>query len=173
MAPPPEIKNLKELIEPNLNGAKIIDYTSKYLTKPGDNYGSTILSISAKVQKGSDEPTILELVAKLPPSSPAFFRMFQAPITCVKENLAYDTVASTLINFQKERNVHRSDIIDLFPKFYGARHSLDPDAKLADLDSLLLLENLKFQGFSVGQKDIGFDEDTTLLVLKVNSLIHF
>lgn len=72
---PPEIKNLNELIEPNLDGAKLIEYTSKYLTKPGDNYGSTILSVSAIVQKDSEEPTTLELVAKLPPSSPAFFRI--------------------------------------------------------------------------------------------------
>lgn len=94
--------------------------------------------------------------------------MFQVPITCVKENLTYDTVASTLIKFQNERNVHKSDIIDFFPKFYGVRNSLDPEAKLADTDALLLMENLKFEGFTIGQKDIGFDEETTLLILMVN-----
>lgn len=172
MVPPPEIKNLKELIEPNLDGAKLIDYTTKYLTKPGENYGSTILSVSAKIQQGSDEPTTLELVAKLPPSSPAFFSMFQAPLTCVKENLTYDQVASTLINFQKEKNVHRSDIIDFFSKCYGARNSLDADAKLADTDAVLLLENLKFKGFTIGQKNIGFDEETTLLILMNLAKLH-
>lgn len=172
MVPPPEIKNLAELIEPNLDGAKLVSYSQKYLTKPGDNYGSTILSITAIVQKDSEEPTTLELVAKLPPSSPAFFSMFQAPLTCVKENLTYDKVASTLINFQKERNVHRSDLIDFFPKCYGARNSLDKNAKLADTDALLLLENLKFQGFTVDQKDIGFDEETTLLILQNLAKLH-
>lgn len=69
MSSPPKIDNLKELLEPYLDGAKLIDYKTKYLTKPGDNYGSTILALSTTIQKDDEEPTKLELVAKMPPET--------------------------------------------------------------------------------------------------------
>lgn len=167
MSLPPQIDNLKDLLEPYLDGAKLIDYTTKYLTKPGDNYGSTILALSATIQTRDDEPTKLELVAKMPPETAAMFQMFQVPLTCIKENETYLQIASTLINLQKEANVPKSDLINVFPDFFGARISLDPEAKIADMGALLILENLKMKGFEVGDRLTGFDEDTTLLVLKV------
>lgn len=168
MSLPPQIDNLKELLEPYLDGAKLIDYTTKYLTKPGDNYGSTILALSANIQNISDDqPTKLELVAKMPPETADFFHMFQVQLTCIKENETYLQIASTLINLQKEANVPESDLINVFPDFFGARISLDPKAKIADMGALLILENLKMKGFEVGDRLTGFDEDTTLLVLKV------
>ena len=42
-----EIRKLKELLEPVLNGHRIRDYSTKYLTPLGENYGSTILALSA------------------------------------------------------------------------------------------------------------------------------
>lgn len=168
MSAPPEIKNLKQLLEANLDGIKLIDYSTKYLTKPGDNYGSTMLGLSAVVQKGTDEPYTLEMVAKMPPETSIFYEMFQIPLTSVKENGTYGQIASTLLKHQKEANVPEADLIDVFPICYGSRISLDPNAELADSGSLLLLENLRFSGFTVGQRDIGFDEKTTLLILKVN-----
>lgn len=167
MSSPPQIENLKELLEPYLDGAKLIDYKTKYLTKPGDNYGSTILALSANIQNGDEEPTILELVAKIPPETAAFFQMFQVPLTCIKENETYFQIIPTLINLQREANVPESDLINVFPNFFGARISLDPEAKIADMGALLILENLKMKGFEVGDRLIGFDEDTSLLVLKV------
>lgn len=167
MSAPPEIQNLKEILEENLDGAKLIDYSTKYLTKPGDNYGSTMLGLSAIMQKGSDEPFTLEMVAKMPPETTIFYDMFQIPLTSVKENGTYGEIAATLLKHQKEANVPEADLIDVFPKCYGSRISLDPNAKLADSGSLLLLENLRFSGFTVGERDVGFDEETTFLILKV------
>lgn len=171
MTAPPEIKNLKELLEANLIGTKLIDYSSKYLTKPGDNYGSTMLGVSAVVQKGNDEPFTLEIIAKMPPETTVFYEMFQIPLTAVKENGTYGLIASTLLEYQKEMNVPEADLIDVFPICYGSRISLDPNAKLADSGALLLLENLRFSGFTVGKRDVGFDEETTLLILKVKFLV--
>lgn len=170
MSSPPKIDNLKELLEPYLDGAKLIDYSTKYLTKPGDNYGSTILALSATIQSDDEELKKLELVAKMPPETAAFFQMFQVPLTCIKENETYLQIVPTLINFQKEAQIPESDLIDVFPNFYGARISLDPEAKIADMGALLILENLKIKGFEVGDRLTGFDEDTTLLVLKVRQI---
>lgn len=167
MSSPPDIVNLKELLEPYLDGAKLIDYSTKYLTKPGDNYGSTILALSANIQKLNEEPAILELVAKMPPETAALFQMFQIPLTCIKENETYFQIASTLKNLQMESNVPECDLISVFPIFFGARISLDPEAKVADMGALLILENLKMKGFEVGNRLIGFNVDTSLLVLKV------
>lgn len=49
-----EIKNLTELLEKSLK-RKVISYSLKYLTKPGDNYGSVMqaLSVVAAGKNGS------------------------------------------------------------------------------------------------------------------------
>lgn len=41
------------------------------------------------------------------------------------------------------------------------------DAKSADADAVLLLENTKFQHYVNGDRHVGFNADETLAVLKV------
>lgn len=51
-----EIRKLKEFLEKSL-GTKVLEYDLKYLTKPGDNYGSIIQSLDVKVEsKNGNDP---------------------------------------------------------------------------------------------------------------------
>ena len=51
-----EIKNLKEFLEKCL-GKPVLEYTLKPLTKPGDNYGSELQAVEAKLadKNGSNQ----------------------------------------------------------------------------------------------------------------------
>lgn len=50
MSQPPVIRNLKEFLEPILSpGTTVLNYRSKFLTAPGDNYGSTMLAVTVDV----------------------------------------------------------------------------------------------------------------------------
>lgn len=49
-----EIRFLKEFLEISL-GAKVIEYQLKFLTKPGDNYGSIIQSLEVKLTENDEK----------------------------------------------------------------------------------------------------------------------
>lgn len=55
MAKAPVIKDLRNFIESKLDGATVDNAIEiKYLTEPGDNYGSTMLKISIEVSEVAD-----------------------------------------------------------------------------------------------------------------------
>lgn len=52
--PQPEIKQFKEFLERKLNGAKVIEYKTRFLTKVGDNYGSTMLGATVHIKNSNN-----------------------------------------------------------------------------------------------------------------------
>ncbi len=49
-----EIKNFRSFLERYLdNNTKVLNYTTSFLTAVGDNYGSTMLAVTAKIQEGT------------------------------------------------------------------------------------------------------------------------
>lgn len=52
-----EIKYIKEFLEECLN-MKVIDYTIKPLTKPGDNYGGVLQSIEVRAFESNDSDKV-------------------------------------------------------------------------------------------------------------------
>lgn len=48
-----EIQQFREFLEKSLN-KRVLEYTLKPLTKPGDNYGSIIQSVDVKVTSDDD-----------------------------------------------------------------------------------------------------------------------
>lgn len=170
---PPKIENLGELIESNLNGSKILSYKTRYLTKPGDNYGSVMLGITANIKKPNGIIENLELVGKIPPTNEIYWRLFEPERSCPAENSIYLSVAPTLEKFQIENNVPESKRLDVFTKCYGARLSLDmSDNVTVDKNALLVLENLISNGYKLAAREDGFDYKHTIVTLKNLAQFH-
>ncbi|XP_055919220.1 uncharacterized protein LOC129951204 isoform X2 [Eupeodes corollae] len=175
MDKPPEIIDLAKIVEPHLeNDGKLISYSSRYLTKPGDNYGSVMLSITAEIKHTNDGHTEkLPLVAKLPPlTNEMFWTLFNPVVTALRENAIYEKVSPSLRQLQLDSEIPESEIIDVFAKHYGCRISLDENATILDRNAVLVLENLQISGYRPGNRRIMFDYDHTMLVLKYLANFH-
>uniref|UniRef100_A0A1B0D3I1 CHK kinase-like domain-containing protein n=1 Tax=Phlebotomus papatasi TaxID=29031 RepID=A0A1B0D3I1_PHLPP len=168
-----EVRDLASLLTPKLNGRKIMDCTTKNLTTVGDNYGSTMLSLTVKVgsEDGSEEEC-LQLVGKMCPTNKMLLDIFQVDITFTKEMTIYMVSVPEFLRLQEEENCPEDERLDMFIECYGSRTSLDPDTKSVDADAVLLLENVKVKGYIVGERSKGFDIEHTELILKNVAKFH-
>ncbi|XP_013103701.2 uncharacterized protein LOC106084516 [Stomoxys calcitrans] len=173
MAEAPKIIDLPSVIEPHLDGGKLISYTSRYLTKAGENYGSIMLAVIANIQKPSGEIEDLPLVAKLPPITNDFFwKLFKPERTCLTEIVFYRYLSAALRSMQLEEGIEESQLFDGFPQYYGSRISLNPDTELVDRDAVLVQENLQTMGFKAGNRHVMFNLEQTKFVLLETAKYH-
>ncbi|XP_055839495.1 uncharacterized protein LOC129907287 isoform X2 [Episyrphus balteatus] len=173
MGDPPEIKNLAKVVEPHLNGGQLISYSSRFLTKPGDNYGSVMMAISANIRNVDGTIEERPLVAKLPPiTNDLFWNIFNPEVTSLRENAIYENVSQDLLQLQLDRGIPESELIDVFAKSYGCRISLNENATVLDRDAVLVLENLQNNGYRAGKRQVMFDYDHIKLVLKYVAKYH-
>ncbi|XP_075153682.1 uncharacterized protein LOC142227167 [Haematobia irritans] len=173
MAEVPRIIDLPSVIEPHLGGGKLVSYTSRYLTKAGENYGSVMLAVTANIQKPSGEIEELPLVAKLPPITNDFFwEIFKPERTCLTENSVYKYLGPELRSMQLEEGIPESQLFDGFPQYYGSRISLNPDAEIVDRDAVLVQENLQTSGFKPGNRHVMFNFEQTKFILLELAKFH-
>ncbi|GAB0093276.1 uncharacterized protein DMENIID0001_083570 [Sergentomyia squamirostris] len=170
----PEVRDLTTLLTPKLNGKKVMKCMTKYLTAVGDNYGSTMLSLSVNVGSGEDinDEQSLELVAKMCPTNKMLLEIFQVDITFTKEISIYTVSVPEFLRLQEEQGCPEDEKLDVFIKCYGSRTSLDATAMKVDSDAVLLLENVKIQGYTVGDRSKGFDREHTELILRNVAKFH-
>lgn len=169
-----ELRELEALLQEKLHPTqKIKGFSTRSLTLVGDNYGSTMLALTVALEDSSTgDQDQLELVAKMVPSNPDFYKMFQVEETFVKESSIYTIVAPTLRAFQREKGVPEDQLLDSFVDCWGSRTSLDPEKKALDSDAVLILENLKFKGFTVGDRSKGFNLKHSEFILKNLASFH-
>lgn len=169
-----QLRNLNELLQGKLPpNYKIKDHAMKSLTVVGDNYGSTIFALTIFLEEEvTGKEDTLQLVAKMLPRNPYFYKMFQVDVTFVKESSMYAIVAPTLKAFQHEKGVPKEHVIDYFVEYWGSRQCLDPASDILDPDAVLVLENVKFKGFTVGDRAKGFDLAHAKFVLKNLANFH-
>lgn len=180
MAKTPEIENFEEIIDPYLKekGLKLLSYKSRFLTNPGENYGSTMLGITMNVQKSDGNIKEFECVAKLPPMLQEFWEMFQPENTFITETKFYTVLAPEFKKLQIEAGILKNDIIDIFPKCYGFRFNLNTksynnnDDEKVDKNATLVLENLMTCGYKCGDRFQGFDYEHTLIILRDLAYFH-
>ncbi|XP_055839679.1 uncharacterized protein LOC129907436 [Episyrphus balteatus] len=173
MAKPPKIIDLAKILEPHLNGGKLIDYSSRYLTKPGDNYGSVMLAISADIQNSDGQSEQLQLVAKLPPlTNELFWTLFNPLVTALRENAIYVELSPSLRQLQLDSGIPETEISDVFAEFYGCRISLDEKATVLDRNAVLVLENVQINGYKPGNRHNMFDYEHIKFVLKHLAKYH-
>ncbi|KAH8282180.1 hypothetical protein KR054_006037 [Drosophila jambulina] len=169
----PEIRDLGQVIEPHLGGARLLGYQASSLTQPGDNYGSVLLSIRVQLESSKGgEPFEQQLVAKVPPTDPKYWQFFQPERTCLTENAVYQVLAPALKTLQAEAGIPEESHFDGFPRYFGSRISLDLDSLTVDQDAVLVLENLRFSGFVSGQRLRPYDLRHTLLALRYLAEFH-
>ncbi|KAJ8874416.1 hypothetical protein PR048_025265 [Dryococelus australis] len=164
-------KDLDELLKPTLDaeGTKLKDFSVRYLTKPGDNYGSTMLAVDVNLTPG---PRTLPLVAKMLPKSAALQEEFQVEKSVRKEIDMYLLVRPALERIQKEYNVPGDKYLDVLPLCYGARISSKGDSGPVDATSVILQENLKAKGFETGDRLTGLNLEHCKLVVDKLARFH-
>lgn len=173
MAEVPKIIDLHKVIEPHLNGATLDSYESQYLTKPGDNYGSLMLAIHAKVKQDSGVIEDLPLIAKLPPlTNDLYWQIFQPERTCITENAVYKLLAPELIKIQLEAGVIPTKLFNGFPGYYGSRISLNTDATKVDRDAVLVQENVTARGYRPGNRHKPYDLAHAVLIMHYMAQYH-
>lgn len=169
----PEIKDLKSIVQPHLADGELQSYSARYLTKPGDNYGSCMLAIAAKIKKPNGLIEELPLIAKLPPlTNDLYWQIFQPERTCITENKMYEIVIPEIHLLQIEAGLSKDKLFDGLPSYYGSRISLDPIATKVDRDAVLVQENLQVSGYRAGNRHKMFDFVHAKLVLEYMAQYH-
>lgn len=139
-----QIEKLEELMRKYIAETQKVTGTKiSRLTAPGENFGSTILKLDLTLQDDDGKTEDLSVVAKLIPELEFFRMIFNVQVTFKIEAAFYEVIIPNLQDFQKQQGVQ--DVIDFFPKFYGARMNLDGSDRV-DGDAVILLENLKLSG---------------------------
>ncbi|CAD6998414.1 uncharacterized protein LOC101454585 [Ceratitis capitata] len=169
----PEIVDLKSVVDPHLNGGELQAYTARYLTKPGDNYGSCMLAVAARIKQPNALIEELPLIAKLPPvTNELFWQIFQPERTCITENKMYEIVVPEIHRLQLDAGLSKDKLFTALPKYYGSRISLDPNATKVDRDAVLVQENLQVSGYRAGNRHQMFDFVHAKLVLECMAQYH-
>ncbi|XP_069679413.1 uncharacterized protein [Periplaneta americana] len=169
-------QDLESLLRPQLGNEVIVEsFTSKFLTQPGENYGSTMLALEVNIIKGEDKATRskLNLVAKLVPPPGFLWKVFDPPTTAWKEILCYTSVKEEYEKLQKEKCIPKEKFLDVFPRCYGARTTLSKEiGEKADENAVLLLENLKTLNYCLGDRKKGLDLTHTRLAVSQLARFH-
>ena len=167
-----EIRNLAELIRPVLGpDRQLVSYKSSNLLSTGDNYGSVMLAIELTLKNsktGVEEK--LQCVGKMCPPSDFLWKLFNVKATVKKEIAMFNLVLPRLQRFQRDEGL--GWVIETFAKCYGSRISLDPDSNVVDKDAIILLENLKVQGYEVGDRFKGLDLETAEVIVDDLAKLH-
>ncbi|XP_017843919.2 uncharacterized protein LOC108600703 [Drosophila busckii] len=173
MAEVPKITDFHKVVEPHLHGATLESYESSYLTKPGDNYGSIMLSIKAKIKQPNGNKEELPLIAKLPPlTNDLYWQLFHPERTCITENTVYKNLGPELDKLQLEAGVLPTKLFDGFSRYYGSRISLNENSTVVDRDALLVQENLTVRGYKPGNRHDSYDLAHTVLILHYLAKFH-
>ncbi|OXU26565.1 hypothetical protein TSAR_012190 [Trichomalopsis sarcophagae] len=149
----------------------LVNYKVDNLIALGENFGSKILKIDAKIQLSKDSKTEnLYMIVKTVMDTD-----YEVDWTTLlrKEIFMYTHIITQYEKIEVQSGWKRgNDIKSIVPTLYGHRMSLDENRSTADQDALILLENLKVQGYYIGDKKIGLDFEHSTLTLKSLAKFH-
>lgn len=163
------IQKLDTLLAESLgNNIQIKHVEWKLLNAPGENYGSDMLAINVIVTRSSNNTEeTLDLVAKLPPTSAFLLDLFNSPVSFKKEIQFYNSMAKEFMKLQIESGINDPQLV---PKFFGGRLGLKPDK--FDGQAVILLENLKCNGYITEDRIFGLDKKHTEFAVKRLARMH-
>ncbi|KAI4470357.1 hypothetical protein MML48_1g10945 [Holotrichia oblita] len=166
-----EIKNFEELISSTLKpGQKLVSYEQKNLLPPGENYGSVLLQLILKIQNGDGKEEIISCVAKTCPPRGIIWEWFNTKVTFKTEINFYKVLLEEFKSFCRAIGVE--DVLNCFGRCLGARLSLNAESDEIDEDAVIVFENLKVQGFEMGDRFVGFNEASAKIILKDLAAMH-
>ncbi|CAB0040974.1 unnamed protein product [Trichogramma brassicae] len=126
----------------------VLDLRQTSLVPTGENYGSSILKVDVVVKKKPDAAEErLDLVAKMAPAAAVLQEWMNVKASMPKEIYIFKELIPQYRELQREVGIAEKDLIDVLPRYYGGRFSLDPEAHEVDFDAALLMENLKCIGY--------------------------
>lgn len=79
----------------------------------------------------------------------------------------YSEIVPAIKQFEAAADVPENERIDAFVQYFGSRLSLDPNAKNADADAIMILENVKSLNYFSPNRWIRLEKDEVLAFLKV------
>ncbi|XP_072400499.1 uncharacterized protein [Diabrotica undecimpunctata] len=163
------IKDLPALLSSKLGKKKIKDTKLSNLTAKGENFGSEMIKLDVTTVDENGKEETLHGVAKTLPKHEMMRQAFKVQVTYTNEMAFYDLILPTLQDFQRELGVKK--VIDWFPECYATRKNLNA-SDIIDDNAVIVLENLQISGFQNIDRYIGFDLDTTKLVLRDLASFH-
>ncbi|KAJ8675789.1 hypothetical protein QAD02_011575 [Eretmocerus hayati] len=167
------LNNLASLLRRSWNNEQlnVCDYDVADLVPIGENFGSHMIRVRAKVQHNKN--SVIkdhEFVAKtiLPTNCLInWTRLFE------KELFMYTTIVPFYREMEIESKTHEDEkICELFPTLCGYRMSLTPNSKIADEDAVILFQDLRVEGFRTMDRKIGLDMDHAEMALKALAKFH-
>ncbi|XP_066258010.1 uncharacterized protein [Euwallacea similis] len=168
----PTVRKLDEFLQQLLKPTeKIVDKQLSRFTSPGENYVSVLLRIVIKIEdtKTRNERTI-DSVAKLVPETELVEGLFEINQTVGAEFHYYHSIVPAFDKFLKSQGFPEG--ADFAVQFYCGRLGLT-DPKKADKDGIILLKNLRNDGYYVGaSKFEGLDLASTKVVLDSLAKFH-
>ncbi|XP_044016775.1 uncharacterized protein LOC122858132 [Aphidius gifuensis] len=164
------VKEIKSLIK-NVVGDdfEIIKKDWKYLTDPGENFGSLIFAIKLEIMK-NNKNEILHIVAKLPPPSLYLIKLFNSPFSFKKELVFYRDLTPAFIQLQIDNGIKNPEDSWIGPKYYGGRCGLVDD--VFDTQASIVLENLNYSGFKMIDRLTGLTKLQTEYAVKKLAKLH-
>lgn len=132
-----EIKKIEEIL---LLDKPLLRHKIGNLLSSTENGGSFLIKVDLRLKNEKNFEEKLEVVAKLAVSNinnPEKAQSFQ------NEVAFYESIVPLLQDFLK---LQGADDLNLFPKYYGGRLTLNSRSKEADKDGIFFLENLKNSG---------------------------
>lgn len=150
-----DFKDLEPLLQRSYNNKdlQVIDYTATKLLPVGENFGSIMVKIDAKIRKNKNaKEEMLYLVGKTPSQSE--IDMINWPVIFKKECFLYTELFPLYKELEREVGIDEKNLINVLPDFIGFRYSLKDNTEPDD-DSVLLMENLMKKGFYLADKRTG------------------
>ena len=152
-----ELRGLEDLLRKKLGPELVLlNSETESLLPLGENYGSTMLKVRAVVKRSKEakDEEEVNLVAKMMPPTDFQRMMFDSPYTFRKEAYLYEELVPAYRQLERELGVPEDELFDILPEFYGARFTRK-DEDTTDDDAVLLMQNLKCQGYYTGDRNEG------------------
>ncbi|XP_076249631.1 uncharacterized protein LOC143188955 [Calliopsis andreniformis] len=167
------LRDLEPVLQQKLGDQVIVEnFTTKSLLPPGENFGSTILSVNVDYKNGHEgQKKELHLIAKMLPPTEFQRRIFNSERTFTKEIFMYETIIPAYNKLETECGLRQTELFDILPKFYGSRLSMQPDQDFDD-NAVFLMENLKTNGYYTGNRSIGYDIEHSEMAVKTLARFH-
>ena len=150
------LRDLESVLRRQLGEEVIVEnFTQKLLQPPGENYGSTMLSVVANIKKNKNSKSeTVHLVAKMLPRTTFQRELLNIGWTFRKEIFNYEGVLPCYKKLEMEFGIKEEETFDIGTRFFGSRLS-SVEGKDIDEDAVILLENLKVRGYYIGDKRFG------------------
>lgn len=144
-----DFKGLESLLRKSFSDKqlKVIDFAATKLLPAGENYCSIIIKLDASIKRGKSlQEEKLHLIAKTVNPNDKNPAVRWADVF-EKEAFIYSELFPAYRDLERKIGIEEKDLINILPKYIGHRRTLKDIDDVVDEDSLILMENIKVQGY--------------------------